>query len=233
MIAKCGEKIIHHWAHKGKWECDHWWEPETEWHRNWKGQFPKDWQEVVHQDPVTGERHIADVKTDFGWVIEFQHSFLKPGERTARNNFYKRVVWVVDGKRLVRDEKNFASTYDAGISVGNAKKISITDCSLLMAWSGTNVPVFFDFGQHVLWMLMPIISDESTGYLFPITKSDFLEIFKEGQSQKAQIFWNFLSSFINFAKNPPKQVIYSTGIQFMSHRRLINHYQRRRRPRRF
>ena len=77
MIAKCGEVKIWHWAHKGRCTCDPWWENETEWHRTWKGLFPESWQEVIHQAD-DGERHIADVKTDRGWVIEFQHSFIKP-----------------------------------------------------------------------------------------------------------------------------------------------------------
>jgi competence protein CoiA len=48
MIARCGSQRIHHWAHKNKSEqCDHWWENETEWHRNWKASFPVDWQEIT------------------------------------------------------------------------------------------------------------------------------------------------------------------------------------------
>ena len=35
-IAKCGPRIIHHWAHQNIKECDPWWENETLWHRNWK-----------------------------------------------------------------------------------------------------------------------------------------------------------------------------------------------------
>ena len=65
-IAKCGSKTIHHWAHKSLLHCDNWWENETEWHRKWKAYFPVAWQEVVHYDKVTGEKHIADVKTDKG-----------------------------------------------------------------------------------------------------------------------------------------------------------------------
>ena len=38
-IAKCGERNRHHWAHKSKKNCDHWWEIETAWHRNWKDKF--------------------------------------------------------------------------------------------------------------------------------------------------------------------------------------------------
>ncbi len=70
LIAKCGELKINHWAHKGKRNCDPWWENETDWHRSWKGKFPIEWQEVVQFDE-SGEKHIADVKTDQGWVLEF------------------------------------------------------------------------------------------------------------------------------------------------------------------
>ena len=41
--------------------------------------------------------HIADVKTDRGIVIEFQHSFLHRNERESREKFYQNMVWVVDG----------------------------------------------------------------------------------------------------------------------------------------
>lgn len=92
LIAKCGEVRIHHWARKGNHSCDPWWENETEWHRAWKGQFPVNWQEVVYQ-AEDGEKHIADVKTDTGWVIEFQHSYIKPEERRSRDAFYKKIVW--------------------------------------------------------------------------------------------------------------------------------------------
>src|SRR5579872_4564917 len=77
MVAKCGKTRIKHWAHIGKRTCDLWWENETEWHRAWKGHFPAEWQEIVHQ-AQNGEKHIADVKTDLGWVLEFQHSYIKP-----------------------------------------------------------------------------------------------------------------------------------------------------------
>ncbi|MCA6063582.1 competence protein CoiA [Thalassolituus marinus] len=84
LIAKCGELKVNHWSHKGSRNCDPWWENETEWHRSWKDYFPKEWQEVVHFDN-SGEKHIADVKTKNGWVLEFQHSFLNPEERQSRN----------------------------------------------------------------------------------------------------------------------------------------------------
>lgn len=63
MITHCGAIRVHHWTHKGRRNCDIWWENETPWHRGWKSHFPKEWHEVPHQDPATGERHFADIKT--------------------------------------------------------------------------------------------------------------------------------------------------------------------------
>ncbi|KUM52582.1 competence protein CoiA [Rheinheimera sp. EpRS3] len=92
LIAKCGRVKIWHWAHKGKPPCDPWWETETQWHRDWKNNFPADWQEVSHIDPLSGEKHIADLKNPFGLVVEFQHSPIKPEEMASREAFYENMV---------------------------------------------------------------------------------------------------------------------------------------------
>ena len=65
VIAKCGKFKINHWAHKSLEHCDNWWENETEWHRQWKNTFPVEWQEIVAIDEKTGEKHIADIKTNY------------------------------------------------------------------------------------------------------------------------------------------------------------------------
>ena len=75
LIAKCGTDRMNHWSHKGIRNCDLWWENETEWHRAWKSNFVTEWQEVIHTDTQTDEKHIADVCTAKGLVVEFQHSF--------------------------------------------------------------------------------------------------------------------------------------------------------------
>jgi len=38
-LAKCGPRIMHHWAHVSRRDCDLWWENETPWHREWKEMF--------------------------------------------------------------------------------------------------------------------------------------------------------------------------------------------------
>lgn len=147
VIARCGEIRVDHWAHKGARHCDPWWENETEWHRSWKGNFSADWQEVVAQDEVTKEKHIADIKTDYGLVVEFQHSHLNPVERRTREEFYKKIVWVVDGTRLKNDyprflknQHNFRPTNKRGVFLLNFPEEVFPP-----NWTSSTVPVIFDF----------------------------------------------------------------------------------------
>jgi len=156
MIAKCGEFKVDHWAHKSRGSCDRWWESETEWHRTWKNHFPENWQEVVHSGE-NGEKHIADVRTDEGWVIEFQHSYLKPEERRSRDKFYPKLVWVVDGTRRKNDRKQFANALKEAKQVGESPVLHIhwwDECRLLREWSGSDKFIFFDFGgDELCWLL--------------------------------------------------------------------------------
>lgn len=103
-VSKCGPKIINHWAHKNLKHCDNWWDNETEWHRQWKSYFPVNWQEIVHFDDKSGEKHIADVKTDSGFILEFQNSPMPLDELKQRESFYKKMIWIVNAKKF---EKNF------------------------------------------------------------------------------------------------------------------------------
>jgi hypothetical protein len=147
LIAKCGNYKVNHWAHKGVRNCDLWWENETEWHRAWKSNFPTEWQEVILTDETTNEKHIADIRTSNGLVIEFQHSYIDPIERIKREAFYKNMIWVVDGARLKRDyprflnaQRNFQRTQKQGAYLVE----SIEDC-FPSNWIKSSVPVIFDF----------------------------------------------------------------------------------------
>jgi len=189
MVAKCGEVKIWHWAHKRRRPCDPWWENETEWHRAWKGQFPDDWQEVVHRDK-NGEKHIADVKTDQGWVIEFQHSTIKPDERRSRDTFYPKLVWVVDGARRKRDRTQFLNAWKEGkpVDANSLVRRAFSDkCVLLREWSGSHAPIFFDFGEEVLWWLFSKIPNGPV-YIAQFLRTEFIEILRGGASQMARDF---------------------------------------------
>jgi competence protein CoiA len=184
LIAKCGDHRIWHWAHKGTRTCDAWWEPETEWHRGWKDHFPRDRQEVIHHSE-NGEKHIADVKTERGVVIEFQHSFLRREERESRETFYQNMVWVVDGQRRKRDRARlFESIYEA-IEVNREppiRSLQWQEGALLRDWAASRVPVYFDFedseGDTRLWRLNP--HSPNGTYLSAVEKTLFLQIHLTG-----------------------------------------------------
>lgn len=164
VIAKCGERRIQHWAHLGERTCDQWWEPETEWHRTWKRKFPDTWHECIMHD-VTGEKHIADVRTPDGVVIEFQHSHLRDEERSAREHFYRDMLWVVDGLRLRRDLPRFENgARDLRAIRQGIYTHPFVDELFPTNWLKASVPVFFDFGaeggspsgaNRPLWCLLP------------------------------------------------------------------------------
>ncbi len=192
MVAKCGQIRISHWAHSRKRTCDPWWENETEWHRAWKQQFPDDWQEVVHQ-AQNGEKHIADVKTDQGWVLEFQHSHIDPTERQARDAFYAKLVWVVDGTRRMRDWKQFCNALEHGHQVLPGIPLWTAwsgESPLLRDWSGSRAPVFFDFRKSanpenprpMLWCLLSNRNDWA--YLTRFLWVDFLRLHSPGANQE-------------------------------------------------
>lgn len=91
---------MHHWAHKRIKDCDTWWEPETVWHREWKNRFPESYREIFFHDANTNEYHRADIHTPTGVTIEFQNSPLSVAEFNQRNNFYKKLIWVVNGLKF-------------------------------------------------------------------------------------------------------------------------------------
>ena len=100
MLSKCGRFVAWHWAHKRKSNCDPWLEGETDWHLQWKDRFPADWQETIQVDNQTKERHIADVKTQAGLVVEIQHSPISEQELQSRECFYGDMIWIVDARDL-------------------------------------------------------------------------------------------------------------------------------------
>lgn len=147
VIAKCGEVKMNHWAHKGIRDCDTWWEPETEWHRAWKNNFPIEWQEFIFIDEQSGEKHIADIHTNYKFTIEFQHSHINPNERIAREKFYKNMIWVIDCTRLKRDYPRFLKGKSdfRNRELQGIFAVEFIDECFPSAWLESSVPVIFDF----------------------------------------------------------------------------------------
>lgn len=68
--------------------------------------FPKEWQEViiVGPDPFY-EKHIADIKTQNGFVLEFQNSSISTTEIRTREHFYKEMAWVINAESFADNFK--------------------------------------------------------------------------------------------------------------------------------
>ena len=199
VIAKCGKFKINHWAHKSLEHCDNWWENETEWHRQWKNTFPVEWQEIVAIDEKTGDKHIADIKTNGDMVVEFQHSNISEEERISREKFYKNMIWIVDGTRRKHDFAHFveAFEYNSIWRIGQKSSLYVLefgDCHLPKEWQSSSVPVLFDFKgllnknkeeydknplREPLWCLLPVRGN-NINVLFEFNRSKLVEMIQSG-----------------------------------------------------
>lgn len=190
VYSRCGKYRIKHWAHFPNCNCVVQWKPETPWHRQWKSEFPDEWQEVVHHDEKTGEKHVADVKLPTNLVLEFQHSSISEGELQSRNDFYKNLFWVVDARSSFENflkemllPDNFVK---AKIKMKAVPLVPIRGCCIInnpekvfpKRWLNCTVPVIFDLSGKEdscddnvetldkIKTLNPKISDFYTSILF-------------------------------------------------------------------
>lgn len=218
LIAKCGDLKVNHWAHKGIRNCDPWWENETEWHRAWKSNFSTDWQEVIMTDETTGEKHIADIRSEYGVVVEFQHSHIDPMERIKRETFYKKMLWVVDGTRLKRDYPRFLKSMGK-FRLTNKKGYYVIEnpeeC-FPISWLNSSVPIVFDYKgtetiqyasdrRYPLYFLFPKSNNNQT-IIAIISRESFIQSIVNGELLKER-------------KEPEKQI---TKPETNSHPTLAN-----------
>lgn len=153
-------------------------------------------QELVHH-AEDGERHIADVKTDGGWAIEFQHSYIKPEERRSRDAFYEKLVWVVDGLRRKTDQPQLEKAWERGRPVGipTLRRAFRDECRLLREWAGSPGPVFVDIGgPNLVWILGG--PSDGWAYLFLLPRAEFIGIHRGTGAQ----------NFDSFAKEVPERI---------------------------
>ena len=184
MVAKCGRVKMWHWAHMPRNNCDPWGGAETEWHRDWKNCFPADWREVVHIDERTREKHIADVKSPHGLVIEFQHSPIDYDELVSREAFYQNMIWVVDGDRASTDPGMF----NVGFSSKPADFRPLVhlvkwwgQSRLLHKWAESTTPVYIDFGRNGLWRFLKFWPEDDVGAFSPLEREWLVTACEDGE----------------------------------------------------
>lgn len=207
-ISKCGDIVIHHWAHQNSKECDRWWENETKWHRDWKNLYPQDWQEVTHFG-LSGEIHRADVTNSYGWVLEFQHSSLSQIEVKERSDFYKKIIWVVDGLKI----KNTLEQFEKCLVQGNYFSRNPSTCfldrfipSIVRRWLEVDELVLIDVGNSsTLYLIQKAIGGV---YLIEVPKKFFIKASLGIDSDDLNIFKNQISlhrdNLNNLKKVPPR-----------------------------
>lgn len=180
VIAKCGQFKVHHWSHLSLRNCDQWWENETEWHRNWKNYFDESCHEIILIDQETKEKHIADIKTANGTIIEFQHSPITEEERLSREAFYlsftKHMVWVLDCRR-----DDILANFQLGMPGGKITPNMDMQVKhwgrskLYEKWHGSKAFVLLDFGGNSVWWLKHYHKETNTVIVNPRFKAAFLQ----------------------------------------------------------
>ncbi|WP_044420291.1 competence protein CoiA [Pseudomonas syringae group genomosp. 3] len=180
VTAKCGNYKIWHWAHKTREHCDPWWESEGEWHRGWKDRFPQEWQEIPHQSS-TGERHVADIRTPAGLIIEFQRSTIHPDEVLARQNYYGKMIWVIDGCKNEFDPINFSNWRGRPDEHGLAQFAVFGRSKLFERWH-TEKPVFIDFGKAGFWRIAHYNPKTKRGVALIVNKEAFVQMASSGST---------------------------------------------------
>ena len=144
------------------------------------------------------------MKTDKEWVFEFQHSPIKPEERQAREAFYSKLIWVVDGTHLKRAKKQFFRVWDEGSWVSPKpalRKISFPqECELIRKWLGCRAPVFFDFGEGIspiestFWCLLPNCPDGET-YVAGFIRENFINFHLSETTETTPGFAELMKSY--------------------------------------
>lgn len=156
VFSKCGEVNVWHWAHYKDESCDNWYEPETEWHKNWKLIFGKDKSEIIIAKD--GKRHIADILTNDNVVIELQNSPLQKPIIRKREEFYgERMIWVLNGKPF-KHNFDIREYSPSGLSrhFGVVDKVHKDNLSFSWnwcrrSWDDVQRNLFIDFGDETLF----------------------------------------------------------------------------------
>jgi len=173
---KCGAINIWHFAHTTKDACDPWYEPESDWHREWKQFIDNNHREVIIT--LNGEKHIADIVTGIG-IIELQHSHLPFTERVKREAFYKNLIWIVHVKRerfSIRERPEFKSVY--GEDFEKSMNVSF-HWSYPLRWVIKDMccPTFIDFDDDPYLLKIEKLKHLSPcrGYGKLVSRKDFYE----------------------------------------------------------
>lgn len=187
VVAKCGPIVPWHWSHLADEDCDHWSEPETRWHRDWKSAAPPERREVIV------ENHRADIVSARGYVVEVQHSTISYDEINERDRFYgerfRGVYWILDatGAKEPRFQKNWCWRCDSKFILGKKRHQqrvwSCLDCSYsTTTCPGSNYcPECRIFSLRAAPCVCATLRSKSTGSFRLRTRPSFFLVADEGR----------------------------------------------------
>lgn len=172
MRARCGSVRAWHWAHVAR-ECDHWHEPESEWHLGWKRLAPPKNCEVI-----VGE-HRADIRGERGVVVELQNSAISIDTIREREDFYGEMIWIVNAHGFSGRLEWWEKLYR-----GNSEQLYFNWRRPRRSWFAAQRPVFLDLGIEELslftwdiqrrWKTRRSSGEEGTTYRRSVDANDTL-----------------------------------------------------------
>lgn len=161
LIPKCGEILIHHWAHKQDMGCD--WDAGkmSAWHMEWQSHFPPEQVEVR----VGNNR--ADIITDKGVIIELQHSAIAKETIREREQIYPKMVWIID-----------ASEFRQNITI---REHIFSWAWARKTWEDAEKKILLDYCNGVVFVIQEWIDQPQSGYAYFVKKAEVLNWMKTGQ----------------------------------------------------
>lgn len=137
---------------------DGWAFPDGVWNLEWKLKFPKTLVEISVQGNT--EKHVADVRTNTGLVLNFQARSLDEKQLKQREVFFGQMLWIfkADGwdLELMQNPTRYKTTE------GRDKKLPTSDAygwikfksrHSKSVYKACKMPVFLDFGDDSLYWL--------------------------------------------------------------------------------
>jgi hypothetical protein len=108
---------------------------------------------------------------------------MKPDELKSREQFYKNMVWIIDGCRGELDLANFRISRGGQIH-DNPVAHSLNwwgRSKLFDNWIQATKPVFVDFGENILWRLVLYNCTSRKGVIGPIKQDSLVENLTQGR----------------------------------------------------
>jgi competence protein CoiA len=133
----------------------------------------------VDQISTEFNKHIADVYSDKGVILEFQSYSIDAEKMRSREEFYQQLVWVVNGLKNESDKFYFklslAGQDPTDSLLWNIKWFGRS--KLFARWSGASKQVYFDFGTDIVWHLVRYDIATKIGQVRVYEKEKFIQFF--------------------------------------------------------